>query len=194
MAEIDQDKIFFTDKQIVDIEEKNNMGRILDIGGGGEAVIAQVYGDNVVAIDIDEDELLESPENQALKIVMDARNLYFLENQFEMVTSFFTLMYLENNDIGQVFEEVKRVLKPNRSFLIWDLTIPARQSHQEEVYAAQVEVNFNENTITTGYGARWEDNEQSMETFINLAKDYNFSVLEKRQGDKFFFVELRNNK
>ena len=194
MADIDQDKIFFTDKQIVDIEEKNNMGRILDIGGGGEAVIAQVYGDNVVAIDIDEDELLESPENQALKIVMDARNLYFLENQFEMVTSFFTLMYLENNDIGQVFEEVKRVLKPNRSFLIWDLTIPARQSHKEEVYAAQVEVNFNENTINTGYGARWQDNEQSMETFINLAKDYNFSVLEKRQGDKFFFVELRNNK
>jgi len=194
VADIDQDKIFFTDKQIVDIEEKNNMGRILDIGGGGEAVIAQVYGDNVVAIDIDEDELLESPENQALKIVMDARNLYFLENQFEMVTSFFTLMYLENNDIGQVFEEVKRVLKPNRSFLIWDLTIPARQSHKEEVYAAQVEVNFNENTINTGYGARWQDNEQSMETFINLAKDYNFSVLEKRQGDKFFFVELRNNK
>ncbi|HMA59538.1 MAG TPA: class I SAM-dependent methyltransferase [Halanaerobiales bacterium] len=194
MADIDQDKIFFTDKQIVDIEEKNNMGRILDIGGGGEAVMAQVYGDNVVAIDIDEEELLESPENQALKIVMDARNLYFLENQFEMVTSFFTLMYLENNDIGQVFEEVKRVLKPNRSFLIWDLTIPARQSHKEEVYAAQVEVNFNENTINTGYGARWQDNEQSMETFINLAKDYNFSVLEKRQGDKFFFVELRNNK
>jgi len=194
VADIDQDKIFFTDKQIVDIEEKNNMGRILDIGGGGEAVMAQVYGDNVVAIDIDEEELLESPENQALKIVMDARNLYFLENQFEMVTSFFTLMYLENNDIGQVFEEVKRVLKPNRSFLIWDLTIPARQSHKEEVYAAQVEVNFNENTINTGYGARWQDNEQSMETFINLAKDYNFSVLEKRQGDKFFFVELRNNK
>lgn len=194
MADIDQDKIFFTDKQIVDMEEKKNMGRILDIGGGGEAVIAQLYGDNVVAIDIDENELLESPENQALKIVMDARNLYFLENQFEMVTSFFTLMYLENNDMGQIFKEVKRVLKPNRSFLIWDLAIPARQGHKEEVYAVQVEVNINENTINTGYGARWEDNEQSMETFINLAKDYNFSVLEKRQGDKYFFIELRNNK
>ncbi|HKL12041.1 MAG TPA: class I SAM-dependent methyltransferase [Halanaerobiales bacterium] len=194
MAEIDQDKIFYTKKQVVEVEVKKNTGRILDIGGGGEAIIGQIYGDNVVAIDINEDELLEAPENDALQIIMDARDMGFTQNQFEMVTSFFTLMYLEKNDIGQVFKEVKRVLKPNRSFIVWDLDIPPKKEHKELLYAARLAVKFNNETIDTGYGVKWQDNNQNVDTFINLAKDYNFSVLEKRQGDEYFYLELRNNK
>ena len=37
------------------------IGSILDIGGGGEAVIGQIYGDNVLAIDISQEELDEAP-------------------------------------------------------------------------------------------------------------------------------------
>jgi hypothetical protein len=103
-------------------------------------------------------------------------------------------MYLRKEDIGKVFEEVKRVLKPYRSFLIWDLDIPPRDNHKQILYAVRAEINFKEHSINTGYGVKWQDNTQDMDYFINLAKDYNFSVLEKRQKDNYFYIELRNNK
>ena len=194
MADIDENKIFFTEKQYVELEPKKNTGKILDIGGGGEAIIAQLYEEGVVSIDLSEEELKEAPVNEALKIIMDARDMDFLADQFEMVTSFFTLMYIDNEDLEKVFAEVKRVLKPNRSFLIWDLNIPPRKQAEEEIYAVQLEVEFKNQTIETGYGVRWQDKKQDMDNFIKIAQDNNFSVLEKQQGENNFYLELRNNK
>ncbi len=194
MADIDENKIFFTEKQFIELEPKKNTGKILDIGGGGEAIIAQLYDKGVVSIDLSEEELKEAPDNEALKIIMDARDMDFLADQFEMVTSFFSLMYIDNEDLEKVFAEVKRVLKPNRSFLIWDLNIPPRQETTEEIYAVKLEIEFNNQTVETGYGVRWQDKKQNMDNFIKLAQDNNFSVLEKQKGDSNFYLELRNNK
>jgi len=194
VADIDENKIFFTEKQFIELEPKKNTGKILDIGGGGEAIIAQLYDKGVVSIDLSEEELKEAPDNEALKIIMDARDMDFLADQFEMVTSFFSLMYIDNEDLEKVFAEVKRVLKPNRSFLIWDLNIPPRQEATEEIYAVKLEIEFNNQTVETGYGVRWQDKKQNMDNFIKLAQDNNFSVLEKQKGDSNFYLELRNNK
>lgn len=48
------------DKMIIKIES-DLKGSILDVGGGGEAVIGQVYGDRVTAIDNRQEELDEAP-------------------------------------------------------------------------------------------------------------------------------------
>lgn len=64
-----------------------SIGGILDIGGGGEGVIGLCYGEKVVAIDLRKDELEQAPDGP-LKIVMDAKELSFLEDSFDAVASF----------------------------------------------------------------------------------------------------------
>ena len=47
-------------KMIINIDY-DLKGSILDIGGGGEAIIGQMYGDRVTAIDNRQEELEEAP-------------------------------------------------------------------------------------------------------------------------------------
>ena len=76
------------------IEIKENLdGSILDIGGGGEAVIGQIYKDRVTAIDNCQEELDEVPDC-CVKQLMDATELCFSDNSFDNVTFFYTLMYI----------------------------------------------------------------------------------------------------
>ena len=42
--------------------ERELTGSVLDIGGGGEGIIGRLYGKNVTAIDIRQEELDEAPE------------------------------------------------------------------------------------------------------------------------------------
>ena len=102
MSEIDENKIYFTEKQIININKEQGVDKVLDIGGGGESIIAHLYGSKVISIDLSKEELLEAEDNEALKIIMDARNMDFLDNQFDLCTSFFTFMYLEKSDYEKV--------------------------------------------------------------------------------------------
>lgn len=76
----------------IEIKEKLD-GSILDIGGGGEAVIGQIYKDRVTAIDNRQEELDEAPDC-CIKQLMDATELLFPDNSFDNVTFFYTLMYM----------------------------------------------------------------------------------------------------
>ena len=68
------------------IEIKETLtGSILDIGGGGEAVIGQIYKDRVTAIDNCEEELEEAPDCCS-KQLMDATELLFPDDSFDNVT------------------------------------------------------------------------------------------------------------
>ncbi|MDI6638051.1 MAG: class I SAM-dependent methyltransferase [Bacillota bacterium] len=80
---------------------------ILDIGGGGESIIGKLKGNRVIVIDLKRDDLLEAT-NDALKIVMDARDMRFVEESFWRVTSSFTLMYVEPSDVAKVFRDAYR--------------------------------------------------------------------------------------
>jgi len=73
-----QQDLFVFNKQTIVIDDLNTDGIILDIGGGGEGIIGQLKGSQVVAIDTDRDELLEAADGP-LKIVMDATQLAFLD-------------------------------------------------------------------------------------------------------------------
>jgi ubiquinone/menaquinone biosynthesis C-methylase UbiE len=80
-------------------------------------------GNQVVAIDTSEKELMET-HNDALKVVIDEADLRFLPKSFDVCTAFFSLMYIPESMHQEVFEEVFRVLKGNGRFLIWDVRIP----------------------------------------------------------------------
>jgi len=68
--------LFIYPKVEINFDDINLVGLILDIGGGGEGVIGQIKGKDVIAIDISKEELEETPDGP-LKIVMDARELQF---------------------------------------------------------------------------------------------------------------------
>ena len=55
--EISEDRFFYLDQKTVILNDFNAQGYILDIGGGGEGVIGELKGDQVVAIDISKREL-----------------------------------------------------------------------------------------------------------------------------------------
>ena len=147
-------------------------GKILDIGAGGEGVIGQMYPDSI-GIDPDRLELEESPAKQ-LKIVMDGRDLQFLDETFNTVTIFFTMMYIHHDDHLKVFQEAYRVLKPGGELHLWYLQMG---ESNEETYGLilPLEIELPKGMIQTGYGAKW-DRRQDDETFSELGKVAEFDL------------------
>lgn len=140
----------------------------------------------MVAIDKNESELLE-PQNEALKIIMDATDLKFLPKSFNVCTAFFSLMYIPNNDLKTLFEEVNRVLKSNGRFLIWDVEIPEKIGDYM-VFLIKLEVKLPTGKVDTGYGTKWK--KQDLESFQELALKTRFKIQEQWKRDEIFFLEL----
>lgn len=174
---IKQPEIFEQAKYIgavgIDLSQLSLNGKILDIGGGGEGIIGQLKPEEVIAIDPLKRELIEAPSGP-LKIVMNAKELLFLDHSFETVTSFFTLMYIPNTDHKQVFEEIYRVLKPNAQFILWDVVIP--KDLNKNLFITFLEVTLPNTSVFTGYGNNWNDKTQDSDYFIQLGKSVGFHV------------------
>jgi len=172
--------MYQTARQFVDMRNAHFTGRVLDIGGGGEGVISQLTDAQVVAIDIAKVKLEQSPD-VGLKIIMDACNLKFLDDYFENVTCFFSLMYMDEADIRQFLQEAGRVLKKGGKLWIWDAEIPPNPT--DDIYCVQLKVQIgNENVITPGYGVRWAKI-QSLQSLCKLCEDAGFDILEATQDD-----------
>lgn len=161
-------------------------GFILDIGGGGEGIIEKLNGRQVVAIDLSEQELMET-ENEALKIVMNATDIKFLPSTFEVATSFFTLLYIPRDKQEQVFAEVHRVLKDNGKFLIWDVNIPAKVEGKA-FFMVSLKVLLPGETVTTRYGVRLA--RLDLEHFKDLAGKTGFGIVDEWCSDETYYLEL----
>ena len=178
--------------QKVKLEPIETPGFILDLGGGGEGMIGKLNGNQVISIDKKIEEL-EETNNDSVKIVMDACNLKFLSSSFDTVTSFFTLMYIENHDLPKIFNEAFRVLKDEGRFLIWDLTIPIR-SGDEPYFGVILSITLPDKELNTGYGIKWKGKEQNIRYFKTLALQAGFRVLSEWVDDQVFFLELITEK
>jgi len=187
-----EENIKFIDPQHIDLTDVELSGRILDIGGGGEGIIGLLKGENVVAIDRRESELKEAPPGNYLKIIMDAKELKFLDETFDTATAFFTLMYvpLENHQI--IFQEIHRVLKKGGEFVVWDFPIPKRGMHEKELYGLMLEVKIRDKNISTGYATKWVK-EQDLEYYAKLGASNGFSVVEKYPIDGMFYIRFKKD-
>ncbi|MCR4427458.1 MAG: class I SAM-dependent methyltransferase [Firmicutes bacterium] len=183
------DRVFSADVQRVDLTEFTPDGRILDIGGGGEGIIGQLLGDRVVAIDTGRDELAKAPEGP-LKIVMDAREMGFLNTSFDAVTSFFTLMYIERRHHQRVFDEVYRVLKDGGVFTIWDARIPRYPGGAKDIFVVPLEVRLADKLVSTAYGVLWRDAEQDMKYYVEMGKRAGFDILTTEEMGEAFRIQL----
>lgn len=185
-----EERMYVVENQKITIEREIIGQSILDIGGGGEGVIGLCYGNRVVAIDPRKDELEEAPDGP-LKIVMDARELSFLENSFDAVTSFFTMLYIDNGDHEKVFKEIYRVLKDNGEFVLWDTTIPEYDGGMKDIFVIQLQISTPVKEIKTGYGVSRKDKAQDIEYFVEIGKNLGFEVVKEEVKDKIFKIIFR---
>jgi len=132
-------------------------GHILDIGGGGEGIIGLLKGAQVVAVDLRKSELEEAPDGP-LKIVADARDLPFLDETFNVATTFFSMMYIRRRaELRRVFAEAYRVLRPAGRFFLWDAVVERPAQTDKDAYIAFVRILVGDREIHTGYGQPWPD-------------------------------------
>ncbi len=185
-----KDEINFISPQTIHLTDfECQEGWILDIGGGGEGIIGLLKGRQVVAIDKSKLEL-EETTNDVLKIVMDACDLKFLDNSFQTVTAFFTLMYISWENIETVFAEISRVLKLGGEFLIWDVTIQVSPNNKKPYFLLPLTVFLpNGKKVETGYGVH--NRNQNLDDFVKIAEKYGLKLIEQKVNDKIFHLRLK---
>ena len=168
-------------------------GLILDIGGGGEGVIEQLKGKQTIAIDLSKRELDEAPGDPLLKIVMDARELKFLDGTFATATVFFTFMYINPADHPKVLAELHRVLRPGGRLLVWDVIFPKKTDPRQTsvVYPLHITLPGGKE-VNTGYGVRLGDREgRGAAEFLDIATEAGFEVLTRQDNKGWYFVEMK---
>jgi ubiquinone/menaquinone biosynthesis C-methylase UbiE len=186
-----EERYFFLEQQEVVVHNFEAPGYILDIGGGGEGIIGILKGKKVVAIDPQKKELEEAADGP-LKIIMDARDLQFLDDTFDTATAFFSLMYIKSRtDCQKVFGEILRVLKVGGQFLIWDMSIPQRLDDERDIFVLPLLVKIGSKEIETGYGQPWPEKVRDLPFYLDLAKESGFHVVDQKKNKRVFFLQLQ---
>lgn len=188
-ADIGPERIHQFGTHTVTLTDVDAPGRILDIGGGGEGIIGMLKGESVVAIDTSTEELAEAAEGP-LKLVMDARELMFLDAMFDVVTSFFTLMYVDREDHEAVLSQARRVLRPGGRMMIWDVELSARGEREEDIAVFPLSVELPEARVGTGYGILWPEEPLTMTHYADLARRIGFDVVGEEQTGRVIYLEL----
>ena len=174
-------------KQHISIQEIPT-GRVIDIGGGGEGVIAQAGGARVVAIDKHASEIHEAM-GKALDvswIVADATALPFGNQCLDNATAFFSCMYMSSDVQQKVFTETRRVLKSGGELWIWDAYI----APGSKVFAIRLQVDAPcIHTINTMYGVKARG--QSAAGIGNLLEQAGFEWEVVTDRKRWFLIKAR---
>lgn len=181
----------FTPTQRVELQPVHEKSlRFLDVGGGGEGIIGKLYGSNVVAIDKRADELYET-SNDSLKIEMDASQMGFVDNSFDVVTIFFTLLYMPIDVKQAVLKESLRVLKDGGVLEIWDAFVPKYKPGEKDIFVAELEIVLPDETIHTQYGALMGKEAQSEAQIQSWCTAAGLQAVDSFANGVFFHLTFR---
>jgi SAM-dependent methyltransferase len=187
------DQVLYHPKLEVVLPDFAAEGLILDIGGGGEGTIGRAKGKQVVAIDLSKQELVDAPGDPLLKLVMDARDLAFLDGTFSTTTVFFTFMYINPADHAKVLAEIQRVLRPGGRLLVWDPVFPKKASPNQLsiLFPIHIRMPFGKD-INSGYGVRLAGREgRGAAEFLELATAAGFEVIQRKDAEGWYFIEFK---
>lgn len=162
---------------------KELCGSILDIGGGGEGIIGRIYGAQVTAIDNRQEELDEAPDGFE-KRLMDATELRFADLSFQHVTSFFTLMFMDEATQRAAIREAARVLRHGGRLHIWDADII---SAFPQPFLIDLCIDAAGQRICTTYGVGKRD-AQSAESLSAFCLENGLQLLEHEAFDGCFHL------
>lgn len=165
---------------------KLSPGRVLDIGGGGEGVIAQVGGNQVFAVDKLFSEVGEACHKAPAThwLVADATRLPCTAGSFSQATAFFSCMYMPNEIKAAVFQETHRVLQSGGEFWIWDVPMSAHSG----VFALRLQATLpGQKTVSTAYGVRAKD--QSAASLGELLQQAGFKTETSAQNRHWFLIK-----
>jgi len=161
-------------------------GLVVDIGGGGEGTIAKACGSETVCVDISREEIGEARSRGAVAnwVLCDACSMPFRNGTFDVVTFFFSLMYIKTFERKHVvMVEAKRVLKSDGLLYLWDAVI----REKPDLYVVFVEANLPDGEkIYTGYGVRGKEKEQTLELINKLALEAGFKVTRTESHKNWF--------
>ncbi|MFX1283468.1 MAG: class I SAM-dependent methyltransferase [Promethearchaeota archaeon] len=178
-------KYFLTPSHKITIDSIPD-GSVIDIGGGGEGIIAQIGNERITAIDKNQHEIDEAKPNAptANWILADATDLSYSDGHFDNATTFFSGMYMSMETFGKICEEVYRVLKNNGEFWIWD----AKISNDKDLFLIKLEIILpNGKKIKTGYGSRGKN--RSLAEIKKTLVETNFHIEITENHEKWFFIK-----
>lgn len=185
-----QDRTLRFKMQYVTINDFEADGYILSIGGGGEGTIGRLKSSQVIAVDISKRELEEAPDGP-LKIIMDARDLKFLDKTFNTVTCFFTLMYIDGKDHEKVFSEMFRVLRPGGKLLLWGAIIPKQTNSNQDRVLVPLTVKLPQKEIQTAYGVRLPQEYHDLPYYIKMSEKVGFKYVFKESENQVFHLIIQ---
>jgi len=161
-------------------------GFVVDIGAGGEGVIAKTCGRETVCVDISMREIDEARSRGAVAnwVLCDACSMPFRNGAFDVATFFFSLMYIKTFERkNAVMVEAKRVLKSDGLLYLWDATI----REKPDLSVVFVEANLpDEEKIYTGYGVKGKEKEQTLELINKSALEAGFRVTRTESHKNWF--------
>ncbi len=178
-------KLLFTRSQKITIDAIPN-GSIIDIGGGGEGIIAQIGKNNVTVIDKHQGEIDEAKSKSPTSkwVLADATSLEYESGYFDNATAFFSGMYMSIETFEKVCEEVYRVLKNGGEFWIWDAEI----SENAGLFIIRLSVTLpNGKKIRTAYGSKIM--KRSVTEIKQKLLNVKFQVEVIENQEKWFFLK-----
>lgn len=164
-------------------------GFVLDIGAGGEGTMAKACGGGTVCVDVNRTEIGEAKSRGAVAswVLCDARFMPFRNGTFDVVTFFFSIMYVKTSERKlAVMLESRRVLKSDGSLYLWDATI----REKPELYVVFVETNLPDGEkIYAGYGVKGKkEKEQTLELISKLGLEAGFKATRTESHKNWFTV------
>jgi ubiquinone/menaquinone biosynthesis C-methylase UbiE len=108
-----------------------------------------------------------------------------------VVTSFFTLMYINGAKHEKVFQEAFRVLESGGRFLIWDVELPPCLDEGKDIVAFFLNIKLPDREVETGYGADWPEQTQGLSYYMELAEKVGFTVSDQKENGRLFYLKLR---
>ena len=178
-------KFFFSKSQKIILDSIPD-GSVIDIGGGGEGIIAQIGNERITAVDKNQSEIDEAKPNapRANWILADATALSYSDEYFDNATAFFSGMYMSAETFEKASKEVHRVLRNNGEFWIWD----AKITPDKDLFLIRLHITLpNGKKIRTGYGARGKN--QNITEITQKLVEAKFHIEMTENHGKWFFIK-----